>query len=53
MFRFQWVRFSCACRPAICSLVLRSLLKNDIDPVQGPAENFTEVPYGILTNMED
>ena len=41
------------CRPGIVSLVLRRLLKNDLDYMKSPRENFTEVPYGILTNMEE
>lgn len=38
--------------PGLVSLILRAMIKNDMEPLEGPRENFTEVDYGILTNME-
>lgn len=41
-----------SCRAGVVALILRAILKKDLDPYTGPAENFTEVPYGVLTDME-
>lgn len=41
------------CRAGVVALILRAILKKDLDPYTGPAENFTEVPYGYLTDMEE
>lgn len=38
--------------PGVVSLILRAMIKNDMEPLEGPKENFTEVEYGVLTNME-